>query len=175
MPRPKSELMTPKAKVEFTPERKQIYLAELRKSGFQVIAAELAGVTPRCVQDHAMRDKEFAEQAQAAKDYHTENVLIREAQRRAVEGVRKAVIGGKDRDEIVLYEQEYSDALLMRLLASRKVEFSKGAGADDGTGAPGSGTGGGVLIVAQAPHTLDEWEKLFGQKAKGTTGRPEEA
>lgn len=172
MPRHKQRLMNTKAPVELTPERKLIVLDEMRKTGFQVISAEMAGVTPRTVQQHLSRDKEFAEAYQAALDFHTENVYVRAAEARAIEGVRKPIIGGKDRDQIVTHVREYSDTLLQTLMKSRKPEYNKGAGAEgaEGAGAPG-GRAGGVLIVAQAPHSMEDWHALFGEKAKGTTGK----
>ena len=165
--------MPTKQMVEFTPERKLKFLEHLRHTGSQVLSAEMVGVAARTVRDHMQRDKEFAEAYQQANNFYTDEYLVKPATERAVHGVRKPIIGGKDRDQIVTHVQEYSDTLMLALLRSRKTEFNKGA--DDGAGGAGSGSSGGVLIVAQAPHTLDEWEKLFGQKAKGTTGRPEEA
>lgn len=170
MPRKKQELMPIKPLVLFTPERKARYLALLRETGYVTMSAEEVGVTARCVQDHVLRDKEFAEACRQAKDFHTENVLIRAATERAVKGISRPVIGGQFRDEIVTHEQVYSDSLLSQLLRSRRPEFNKGAEEGGGTGV-GGGSAGGVLIVAQAPHSLEDWETLFGEKAKGTTGQ----
>lgn len=167
--------MPTKQMVEFTPERKLKFLEHLRQTGSQVLSAEMVGVAARTVRDHMQRDKEFAEAYQQANDFYTDEFLVKPATERAVRGVKKPIIGGKDRDEIVTHVQEYSDTLMLALLRSRKTEFNKGAGADDGAGGAGSGSGGGVLIVAQAPHSLEDWEKLFGEKARGTTGRPEGA
>lgn len=178
MPRPKSLPMpeNPKAAVEFTPERRRIFLNNLRETGFQTLSAEVAGVVPRTVQRHRTEDKVFAAEYQEALDYHTENVITRALVARGVDGFKRPVIGGKDRDEVVAYEQVYSDTCLTMLARSRKTEYNKGAGeGGDGPGGAGGGGGGGVLIVGQAPHTLDDWERLFSAKAKGHTGRPEGA
>ncbi len=174
MPRSKTPLLPPKAPVEFTPELKVRYLENLRATGFVTVSADLVGVTARCVNDHMNRDRVFLEECQHAKAYHTENVLVREAQRRAVEGVQEPIIGGQFKDEIVTHVTKYSDNLMALMLKARDASYSKGAGDGEGGGAGGgpTGGGGGVLIVMQAPHTMDEWERLFGEKAKGLTGSP---
>lgn len=178
MPRQKQKLMERKAPVEFTPELKQKYLEHLRETGFQTLSAEAVGVTTRTVQDHKASDLAFAEAYQQAIDHHTENVIERAMVHRATVGVRKPIIGGKDRDRVVTHVQEFSDACLLALARARKFEYNKGAGGEGdgpGGGGPGNGRVGGVLIVPAAPHTIDSWESLYGEKAKGLTGQPEGA
>lgn len=168
MARPKGRKLDAKVPVEFTPELKVRYLAELRKCGFQELSAERTGITGRCVRDHLKSDKEFAAAYKQAFDLYTEDVIIGAMVERGVKGVRRAVIGGKDRDEIVLHQQEYSDNLLLALARARKIEFSKGAGeGEDGSGLAHGGTGGGVLIVPEAPHTIEEWEARYSEASKG--------
>ena len=172
MPRPKQEMLKIKAPVEFTPERKALFLEKLRETGFQVISAEYVGVTTKTVQDHKNRDPQFAEDYKQALDFHTENVIERALITRGVEGVRKPIIGGQFRDAIVTHVQEYSDACLLALARSRKTEYNKGAGEDGPGGSHGGGSGGGVLVVPAAPHSIVDWQHLYGEKARGTTGKP---
>ena len=173
MPRPKQELMQRKAPVEFTPERKKLFLEKFRETGFQVISAEFAGVTSKTVQQHKDRDPEFAEEYRQALDFHTENVIERALIKRGIEGVEKPIIGGQFRDEVVAKVREYSDPCLLALARSRKTEYNKGAG-EDGPGG-GGGSGGGVLVVPSAPHSIMDWQALYGEKARGTTGKPSQS
>lgn len=175
MPRAKQALMKPKVQVEFTPERKEEFLIHFRSNGFLAMSAGLVGVTERTVQLHREKDKAFDEQYCHAHRAYVEEVYVTPARKRATEGVRVPVIGGKDRDEIVTYVQEYSDPLLMMLLKAKLPEFNQSAnpaGSGEGPGAAGGGGGGGVLVVCQAPHSIVDWEAMFGEKAKGETGKP---
>lgn len=167
--RPPTEKMTRKPDVEFTPDRKRRYLEYVQEHGTLYAAAASVGVDYTTVLNHRESDPVFKIAEKAAKEEHTD-MLVREATRRAVHGVTRARIGGKDKDIVVLYEQEYSDSLMQTLLRARREEFGKGAG--EGGGAGGSGREGGVLIVPAAPHSVTEWTKLYGEKAKGTTGMP---
>lgn len=165
--------MPRKPDVEFTPERKQLYLDHVRTNGTLFIGAELAGVSSTTVQNHREKDPEFKRLEREAKEAHTD-MCVAEAQRRAIQGVKRAVIGGKDKDRIILYEQEYSDGLLQTILRSKRGEFgNQGSEAAAGGGPAGSGTGGGVLIVPQAPHSVTDWTTLYGEKAKGLTNHPD--
>lgn len=167
--RPKSKMMEPKPPVEFTPARKQKFLEHFEKTGMRALSAQYAGVSISAISDHKRNDKAFAEAYEEAINRHTEHRYIREAERRGLEGVSEPIIGGQFKDQIVATVQRYSDPLLLALLRARRPEFNKGAGAEDGT--EGNGSGGGVLIVAQAPHTIGEWETLFGDKARASVGR----
>lgn len=169
-PTPKMER---KPDVQFTPERKATYLQYVEEHGTLYAAARAAGVSVQTVCNHRDSDPEFKNLETAAKEEHTD-MLIREATRRAVHGTKRAVIGGKDKDQIILYEQEYSDGLMQTLLRSKRGEFgNQGSEAAAGGGPAGSGTGGGVLIVPQAPHSVTDWTTLYGEKAKGLTNHPD--
>lgn len=169
--RPPSELMDRKPDVEFSTGRKLIYLDWIAKEGTYYLGAKAAGVTYATVLNHRAKDPEFARAEQEAKEENTDT-LIREAKRRAIEGVSKPLIGGRNKDEVVAYEQVYSDGLLQTLMKSRRSEFGSG-GAEGGSGGSSSGRQGGVLIVPQAPHSVTEWHKLYGAKAKGLTHHPD--
>lgn len=178
MARPKSQpYQHPKSQVEFTPERKEMFLEHMRETGSQVLSAVHAGVAARTVQDHVAKDKQFAEAYVEAYNYHTDYVWKKAAYKRAIEGVKKPIIGGKDRDIVVTHVTEYSDALTLGMLRARDAEFSLGAGSSKGGGGGGGGGlgggGGGILIVPYPPPTKAEWEAQFGEAARGTTGLPE--
>lgn len=158
----------PKPPVKVTEEIKLRYLYELRKSGLMSLSAELVGVSDQAILSARKKDPEFEEAVQQAKCRHTDEVLIKAAIERAVNGVQKPIMGGKFKDEIVAYERIYSDSLLSQLLKARSAEFrepGKESGAYDTSN-------GGVLIIPAAPATIDDWQEQFGAMAKGTTGRP---
>lgn len=164
--RPPTRKMERKAHVEFTPERKAQYIRYVEEHGTLYAAAASVSVDFQTVLNHRDSDPVFKAQELQAKEAHTD-MLITEATRRAVHGVKRAVIGGKDKDRIILHQQEYSDGLLQTLLKSRRGEFGS-QGSEGATGGViGGGGGGGVLIVPQAPHTVTEWHKLYGAKSKG--------
>lgn len=170
MPRPKSIPLEKKVPVEFTPARKERYIEHLRENGLFYLAAECAGVSAETAQMHRKSDPEFGRRVDQAKQQHVDT-LVAEAQRRAVKGVKRPIIGGLARDRIVAHEQVYSDALMQTLLRAGRAEFGP-AGSEAGAAGGANGSGGGVLVVPQAPHSIADWETLYGEKARGTTGRP---
>jgi hypothetical protein len=151
--------------VPFTAERKALYLEYYRHSGLKYRSAELIGVSVSTLEEHIRKDLEFGAAVLEAKQTWVDETLIKPAIERAVKGVKKPIIGGKDRDSVVAYEQVYSDGLHLALLRARSPEFRDKDG-------EGSGGGGGVLVVPAAPSTMDQWQTQFGDLAKGTTGKP---
>lgn len=178
MARPKQELMKPKPPVEFTSQRKAAFLENVRETGFMILSAEAAGVDYNTVLSHRKKDTEFDKAVSLALDYHTENTIERALFERGVNGFKKPIVGGKDRDIIVGHETIYSDTCLTTLARSRKGKYNKGAEADGseggGTGGAFGGFGGGLLIVPFPPPSKEMWEALYGEAAKGMTGSPEE-
>jgi hypothetical protein len=170
--RPKSEPTKPKAYVEFTPERRALFLEHLEEHGTFYEGCAGIGITYSTLVNHRKKDTEFDQQVEMAHQRHVD-MLVRVATGRAVHGVSKPIVGGRNKDEIVAHEQVYSDGLMQTLLKSKRTEF--GAGGSDGGAGGGSGPGGragGLLIVPAAPHSVTEWHKLYGEKAKGQTGKP---
>jgi hypothetical protein len=161
-----------KPPVEFTAERKEQFLSEYRASGLVYLSAEACGISERTVNEHCKQDPAFAEAFEAAKQAWIDEVLVKEAVRRATQGVRRPIIGGRFKDEVVAEEQVYSDSLMSQLLKAKRGEFRAGEGGAEGGG------GGGVLMVPAAPLTMDDWETAFGELARGQSGRepePEDA
>lgn len=152
-----------KPMVEFSPERREMYIDYVRDHGVFSLAAAYAGVTPETAQVHRKADPDFESLVQAAKEDHTD-MLIQEATRRAVVGFDEPIIGGPFKDKIVAKKRIYSDSLLQTLLRSKRAEYgAQGAEAIGG----GGGSGGGVLIVPYAPDSIVEWVELYGEAAKG--------
>ncbi len=162
--------MKPKPPVEFTEERKIQYLHHLRQTGLVYRAAELVGIEPGTVSKHRKVDPEFDEACDVAKQMWVDEVLVAEAVRRATKGTSRPIVGGKFKDEIVAYEQVYSDSLMAMLLRANRGEFKD---KDLAGGGAYSNAGAGVLIIPASPDGLTQWQEKFGELAKGTHGRPE--
>lgn len=170
MSRKPIEKMKPKPPVDFTEERKIQFLHHFRETGLMYLSAELVGVSPGTVSDHRRRDPEFDEACEVAKQTWVDQALIAEAVRRATKGTSRPIVGGKFKDEIVAYEQVYSDSLMAMLLRANRGEFKD---KDLAGGGAYSNAGAGVLIIPASPDGLTQWQEKFGELAKGTHGRPE--
>lgn len=157
--------MTRKPVVAFTNERKMNFIKIYRKIGLINRAAELVGINVSTVYDHRKFDPVFAEELEFAKQAWIEETLIETAIERATKGYKKPIVGGKDRDTIVTYETQYSDALHLALLKANRPEFrEKGGAATD----IDDGKKGGVLVVTANPLHTEHWETLYGDMADGS-------
>lgn len=155
-----------KPRATWTDEVEAKFLTELRKCGMLKQAAIVAGVNTYTVECRRKDDPEFQQAVLDSLEMHQYDLLT-EMRRRAVEGVTRPIIGGQFKDEIVAHEQVYSDGMLTRLVEVRVPGFSRDKDAD-----AGAGGGGGVLIVPNRVDSLDDWERVYGEAARGRTGRP---
>lgn len=105
-----------------TETNREIYLRVLSLSGQYMTAADAVGCDRRTGLRLRETDPEFAEQCEVALERYRAT-LVEEARRRAVDGIDKAVIGGQFKDEIILYEKQYSDRLLELMLKRHIPEF----------------------------------------------------
>jgi hypothetical protein len=160
----------------FTYELRMKFLWALAQCGFLYLAAARVGVSPATVRTYRKQEKEFDDACTQAIELATESVLLREAQRRAVEGVDVPIIGGQFKDEVVAYERRYSDGLLKMLIQGRRPEFRDGPRGTDGKYPMGQG--GVILIPSQqtviaipgktAQQTaIDAWAENMGELARG--------
>jgi hypothetical protein len=90
-------------------------LAALSELGNVTAAARLVGIHHDTHYQWMKRDPQYAEQVPGVLE-QAADLLEAEARRRAVEGVTKPIIGGRNRDEVVTTVKEYSDTLLIFLL-----------------------------------------------------------
>lgn len=106
-----------------TRREREEFLEALRQGWTVTAAAEYAGHYRRRWYELAERDQEFAAAMRDAIEAGTD-ALVEEARRRAVDGWDEPVFraGG-----LVGFVRKYSDALLMRLLASRDPSWREGA------------------------------------------------
>lgn len=102
------------------PEEQIALLDLLRKSGDIGAACRLVGTTTAACRERARRDPEFAAALAEAREDYKDEVLLPEAQRRAVEGVvRRVYYKGEqatNKDGSPAEQMEFSDAILLRLL-----------------------------------------------------------
>lgn len=163
----------PKPAVPFTLERKQEFLDFFRNhpdlGGRKNLCAEAVGVSVSTVEYHVKQDPEFAEAFEEARQAWIDENLFTPALKRARDGVEKPIIGGKFKDEIITTVREYSDSLTLALLRAHRPEFRDNSGKAAGLGSTGTG---GVMIVPAAPLNMEEWQDLYGEMAKGQTGKP---
>jgi len=175
MSNPIEKYKRPKPFVEFTLERKQEFLDLFRNhpdlGGRKGLCAEAVGVAASTVQHHVKNDPEFAEAYQEAHQAWIDENLFTPALKRARDGVEKPIIGGKFKDEIICHVREYSDSLTLALLRAHRPEFRDNQAAA-GIGV-GGGQTGGVMIVPAAPLNMEDWQKHYGDMAKGNTGKAE--
>lgn len=145
-----------------TPERQQDFLKVYRQMKFLTSSAHLCGIAVETIEKARANDKAFNAECIAVEKSFNDD-LLRAATQRGIHGVPKPVIGGQFRDEIVAYEQVYSDGLLTTLMKNRHPDFRDG---DQNTSQGPSG-GGGVLVVPTRHQSIDSWATAEGQNARG--------
>lgn len=153
--------MTYKPRVSLdTPERRAAYLAALAETGMYIAAADAVGCDRHTAWELRKADPTFAEECEVAMERYR-LTLVKEAHRRAVEGVDRAVIGGKDRDQIVHIEKHYSDRLLELMLKRHIPEFREKSTVEHA----------GAVGVAQLPDLtkLSREERELVRKLVGAT------
>lgn len=99
-------------------DEKREFIRVLCETGNVTESARAIGVQPQVMYRIKDRDEEFREAWDLALDEGTD-ALEAEARRRAVEGVDRPIY---QRGELVGYERQYSDQLLIRLLEAHKPE-----------------------------------------------------
>lgn len=105
-------------RIKWTPEKREIFLEELRKCPNVTEAAKLVGISHTWVYELRGRDENFRAEWDAAVDVGV-GVLEAEMWRRAVEGTEKPVYQqGKEVGRI----REYSDVLAIFLAKGHRPE-----------------------------------------------------
>lgn len=162
--------------VQFTIARKLAFLELFRNhdtmGGRKYLCAEAVGVSMSTVSYHYQYDPEFKQQMDEAQQGWIDENLFTPAFDRATRGVKRPIVGGRERDTIVAYITEYSDSLMLAMLRAHRSEFKDKE--VSGVAGGGSNGTGGVMIVPASPGTTAEWETMYGEKARGTTGLPGE-
>lgn len=99
-------------KPRFDRDQRDVFLQAFALSGLIFKACRAAGIVQETYRRWQRDNIEgFADEAEEAKAVYRES-LEAEIHRRAVDGVPVPLLGGKDRDKIIVTVQEYSDRLL---------------------------------------------------------------
>jgi hypothetical protein len=147
------------SKIKFDDKRKAIYLNVLRKTGLRHRSAQAAGVTMQTVNNHLASDEHFKiARDEALAEYA--DIIQQHAFKISVKGVKKPLLGGKDKDEIVAYEEVYATNILAMEMKRTNPDYKDRQEIDL------NHTGGSVL-VAPADMTPAEWIKQQTEKNKG--------
>lgn len=134
--------------------RREKFLEVLSQTGKVIVAAKAAGYSNSTyLQNLKRQDPEFKKAWELAVDVAVSDILEPEAQRRAIDGVKKDIYY---KGKVVGFEQQYSDGLLQFLLKGnapdkydRKVAFSEGK---EG--------GFGIALLPIAMPNIDDWSRL---------------
>lgn len=126
-------------------QRREVFLAELAKTGLATTASRIAGLDRSELYKHRDRDPEFAQRWTEALDLYVDE-LEAEARRRAVAGTDKGVW---HQGIQVGSEKQYSDSLLLAMLrAKRSKEYG------DKSKMELSGPEGGPLQITESPTAI---------------------
>lgn len=167
MPSP-IKMLPKKPYIEFTPERKALYLEYFRQTMHRALSAEKVGISLRTVDEHRQRDPEFREQMDEAKRQYVEENYIEQARKFALEGMEKPIIGGKERNEIVAYEREYSPDMLKFLIRQSDSSFRDGAERKDDDAAVAAAAGGLVgIVLPKKAIDGEDWKARYQNAARG--------
>lgn len=135
------------------PQKKSAYLRHYSTCGRVMESAAVAGVDPSTVTRWRADDEIFAKMEGHAHDAFVENVLEKEAIRRAVVGVEKPVY---QQGEMVGTVREYSDTLLIFMMKGERPGKYR-----DQAKVEVTGPGGGPLRVASTLASLDDHERAI--------------
>ncbi len=100
--------------IKFDDHRKMAFLSIYSETGQWMQACTAVDMSRYAVNRHRRNDPVFAVACDEAKQYFC-GKLETEMYRRAVDGVKEPIIGGRNKDEIVTYVTRYSDNLLVKL------------------------------------------------------------
>lgn len=107
---------------QFTPELWEPYLRALEEYGAYILAADIVGCTERDIRKVRRAEADFAVLCEDALERHRQS-FVQSARKRAVDGVRRPIIGGRNRDEVVAHEVVFSDGLMSMFLKRHDPEF----------------------------------------------------
>lgn len=109
------------------PKAQELFCEIIEKTGSLRAACDALGIKSMSkVKRYIERNPDFFEDVEGSAERHRQ-ALYAHAIQRATVGYQKPIIGGKDKDKIVGYEQVVSDGLLTLLLKRHFVEFREAA------------------------------------------------
>lgn len=142
----------------FDETRKNIFLNFIAENGRVMDACKAAGVSSSTVRKHVETDPEFAEAYDHAKQEYADYVTS-VVERRALEGTKEPIMGGRFKDEIVGHRLVYETPLTIMHAKRYVPEYRERQQVD-------VAVTGGVLAVAsslpEGPSGTRSWNALYG-------------
>lgn len=142
----------------FDETRKNIFLDFIAEHGRVMDACKAAGVSSSTVRKHVDTDPEFAEAYDHAKQEYADYVTS-VVERRAMEGTKEPIMGGRFKDEIVGHKIVYETPLTIMHAKRYVPEYRERQQVD-------VAVTGGVLAVASSlpdgPNGTKSWNALYG-------------
>ncbi len=139
-----------------------VYLATLYKTGGKMLAMKSSGITKTLIEDYERNDPQFEEAQAIALEYRADTI---------VQQIETDALMGHEEEKVLkdgtiqrrtVYETPLRVMLLKRYGKHYSDDKDKGPASDQPVGA--------VIVPAGVP--AEDWEELYGEKAKGTY-RPE--
>lgn len=152
------------AKMKLTDELKVKYCEHLARYGQKAAAAESVNVSTTCIQNNRELDPVFDAMCNEAFAHYADRVHT--LAWKLMDGVKKPIVGGKDKDEIVAYEMVHAVPIVQMELKRVNPEYKDRSEIDM------KGNASAVLI-APPNQTPEEWLKAT-QAAAETTKDPRE-
>lgn len=143
--------------LKFDDEQKETYLVALSEHGQRMAAAAAAGVSLQCVRDHLKNDPDFAAAFDQALQAYRDKV-VNVAQKLALEGIKRPIIGGLHKDEVVAHEMVYATNILAMEL--KRVE----PGYRDKQVEQASDETPGVLVAPAEVDSIEAWAAQYAPK-----------
>ncbi len=154
--------VTPKSPYKFDDDSMSRFLNNYMLTGQINTSCRAAGISEETVRRY-IRDNSngFADLFAEAKGMFRD-MIETEIQRRAIEGIDEPIIGGKDRDQVVVTVKRYSDRLL-EFLAKRHIpEYREKQQLD-------VNVAGGVMVVPAITKTDDDWSGEYDDLKRPVT------
>lgn len=148
------------SKLKFDDTAKGIFLNVLAKTGRRTEAANAAGVHLKTILDHRNVDPEFEDAFQEALGRYADTVHVLAL--KLMNGVKKPIVGGKDKDEIITHEIVHATNLLAMEMRRTNPEYKEKTELE-------INGGGGILLV---PETATDVDAFLREEAARTGNKP---
>lgn len=140
---------------KFDEDAQERFFRNYLETGLIHVSCRAAGVSEECFRQYRLNNYNgFADRFREIDGLFRDSIEA-EIRRRAIQGIDEPIIGGKDRDEVVITVKRYSDKLL-EMYAKRHIpEYRERQQLD-------VNVSGGVVVVPSGTGTVEDWDKEFG-------------
>lgn len=149
-------------RLKFDDVQKAKFLKALATHGMKGRAAEAADICLSIANNHREVDPEFAAAYEAAYEKYRDRVH-KVVQKIAIRGLRKPIVGGEFRDQVVAYETIYATNILA--MEMKRVDHAWREKTEIT-----ANVRGGVLVAPAEVADVTEWAALYGAKADEKVG-----